>query len=190
VRRHTSLLHFPPNQQACTNRSFVCQTLAWLREPACSGVGLTIDITVLPELSVCFLHGSLSLSPSILELSVCFLHGSSLILCAACSASGQRSKREHSKAPASLIDNWLRLRTKKASKVEKPSSRGVSSLHRWSLMLLPVLWLMPLRALCTHVCVSTTLSLLSLAWLPHYCSFFGAGTHDSDGPLGLNVVTY
>ena len=70
VRRHTSLLHFPPNQQACTNRSFVCQTLAWLREPACSGVGLTIDITVLPELSVCFLHGSLSLSPSILELTV------------------------------------------------------------------------------------------------------------------------
>ena len=36
-----------------------------------SGVGLTIDITVLPhELSVSFLHGSLSLSPSILELTV------------------------------------------------------------------------------------------------------------------------
>jgi len=57
--------------ELCTNRSFVCQTLAWLREPACSGVGLTINITVLPhELSVCFLHGPLSLSPSILELTV------------------------------------------------------------------------------------------------------------------------
>ena len=32
-------------------------------------MGLTID-TVLPELSVCFLYGSLSLSPSILELTV------------------------------------------------------------------------------------------------------------------------
>jgi hypothetical protein len=91
---------------------------------------------------------------------------------------------------ASLIDNGCAFRPRKASKVEKPSSRGVSSLHRWSLMLLPVLWPMPLCALYTHVCVSTTLSLLSLAWLPHYCSFSGAGTHDSDGPLGLNVVTY
>jgi len=79
---------------------------------------------------------------------------------------------------------------RKASKVEKSSSRGVSSLHRWSLMLLPVLWPMPLCALCTHVCVSATLSLLSLASLPHCCSFSGAGNHDSDGPLGLNVVTY
>ena len=42
---------------------------------------------------------------------------------------------------------------RKASKVEKPSSRGVSSLHRWSLMLLPVLWLMPLRSLHTCMCV-------------------------------------
>ena len=42
---------------------------------------------------------------------------------------------------------------RKASKVEKPSNRGVSSLHRWSLMLLPVLWPMPLCALCTHVCL-------------------------------------
>ena len=63
------------------------------------------------------------------------------------------------------------FRPRKASKVEKPSSRGVSSLHRWSLMLLPVLWPMPLCALCTHVCVSTTLSLLNFAWLPHCCSF-------------------
>ena len=118
-----------------------------------------------------------------------FLHGS-LILCAACSASGQRSKREHSKAPASLIDNLGAYGPRKASKVEKPSSRGVSSLNRWSLMLLPVLWPMPLCTLCTHVCVSTTLSLLSLGSPLHYCSFSGAGTHDSDGPLGLNVVTY
>jgi len=190
VRRHTSLLHFPPNQQACTNRSFVCQTLAWLREPACSGVGLTIDITVLPELSVCFLHGSLSLSPSILELSVCFLHGSSLILCAACSASGQRSKREHSKAPASLIDNWLRLRTKKGLQGGKTIQQRSEFFASLVPMLLPVLWPMPLCALCTHVCVSTTLSLLSLGSPPHYSSFSGAGTHDSDGPLGLNVVTY
>jgi hypothetical protein len=60
---------------------------------------------------------------------------------------------------------------RKASKVEKPSSRGVSSLHRWSLMLLPVLWPMPLCALCTHVCVSTTLCLLSFGSPPHCCSF-------------------
>ena len=98
-------------------------------------------------------------------------HGSSLILCAACSASGQRSKRVHSKAPVSLIDNSCAFGPRKASKVEKPSSRGVNSLYRWSLMLLPVLWLMPLCALCTHVSVSTTLSLLSLALLPHCCSF-------------------
>ena len=45
------------------------------------------------------------------------------------------------------------------------------SLHRWSLMLLPVLWPMPLCALCTHVCVSTTLCLLSFASLPHCWSF-------------------
>ena len=55
--------------------------------------------------------------------------------------------------------------------MEKPSSREVSSLHRWSLMLLPVLWLMPLRSLHTCMYVSTTLSLLSFAWLPHCCSF-------------------
>ena len=165
MRRHTSLLHFLLTNKLCTNRSFVCQTLAWLREPACSGVGLTIDITVLPELSVCFLHG-LSHSLLLFSSSLCASwHGSSLILCAACSASGQRSKREHSKAPARLIDNLGAFGPGKASKVEKPSSRGVSSLHRSSLMLLPVLWPMPLCALCTHMCVyvSTTLSLLSLA---------------------------
>jgi len=73
---------------------------------------------------------------------------------------------------------------RKASKVEKPSSRGVSSLHRWSLMLLPVLWLIPC-ALCTHVSVSTQRCVAAtLLLLPR------AGTHDSDGPLGLNVVTY
>jgi hypothetical protein len=70
-----------------------------------------------------------------------------------------------------IIDNWCAFGPRKASKVEKPSSRGVSSLHRWSLMLLPVLWLMPLCALCTHVCVSTTLCLLSFASLPHCCCF-------------------
>ena len=66
---------------------------------------------------------------------------------------------------------------RKASKVEKPSSRGVSSLHRWSLMLLPVLWPMPLCALCTHMCciyysestqlsVVATLLLLLRSWDP------------------------
>ena len=54
-------------------------------------------------------------------------------------------------------------------------------------MLLPVLWLMPLCALCTHVCVyysvSTQLCVAAtLLLLP------GAGTHDSDRPLGLNVL--
>ena len=77
---------------------------------------------------------------------------------------------------ASHIDNWCAFGPRKASEVEKPSSRGVSSLHRWSLMLLPVLWLMPLCALCTHVCVSTTLGLLSFASLPHCCSFPELGT--------------
>ena len=80
------------------------------------------------------------------------------------------------------------FRPRKASKVEKPSSRGVSSLHRWSLMLLPVLWLMPLRSLHTCMCVyyseSTQLCVAAtLLLLP------GAGTHDSNGPLGLIVVT-
>ena len=42
---------------------------------------------------------------------------------------------------ASLIDNGCAFGPRKASKVEKSSSRGASSLHRWSLMLLPVLWL-------------------------------------------------
>jgi len=100
---YTSLL----TNKLCTNRSFVCQTLAWLREPACSGVGLTIDIT---------------------SSQCASWHGSSLILCAACSASGQRSKREHSKAPASLLKNLGVFGPRKASKVEKPSSRGVSQI--------------------------------------------------------------
>ena len=78
-------------------------------------------------------------------------------------------------------DDGCAFGPRKASKVEKPSSRGVSYLHRWSLMLLPVLWLMPLCALCTHVCVSTLVSestqlcvVATLLLLP------GAGTHDSD----------
>jgi hypothetical protein len=74
---------------------------------------------------------------------------------------------------------WLyscAFRPRKASKVEKPSSRGVSSLHRWSLMLLPVLWLMPLRSLHTCMCVyysvstqlyvASTLLLLLRSWDP------------------------
>ena len=72
--------------------------------------------------------------------------------------------------------------------MEKPSSRGVSSLHRWSLMLLPVLWLMPLRSLHTCMCVyysvSTQLCVAAtLLLLP------GAGTNEFDRPLGLSVVT-
>jgi hypothetical protein len=78
---------------------------------------------------------------------------------------------------------------RKASKVEKPSSRGVSSLHCWSLMLLPVLWLMPLRSLHTCMCVYYTVSTqlcvaATLLLLP------GAGTNKSDRPLGLIVVTH
>ena len=68
---------------------------------------------------------------------------------------------------------------RKASMAEKPSSRGVSSLHRWSLMLLPVLWLMPLRSLHTCMCVYNTVStqLCVAATLP---LLPGAGTHESD----------
>ena len=58
---------------------------------------------------------------------------------------------------ASLVDKWCAFGPRKASKVEKPSSRGVSSLHRWSLMLLPVLWLMPLRSVHTCICVYSAL---------------------------------
>ena len=55
-------------------------------------------------------------------------------------------------------------------------------------MLLPVLWLMPLRALHTCMCVyyseSTQLCVAAtLLVLP------GAGTNESDRPLGLIVVT-
>ena len=55
-------------------------------------------------------------------------------------------------------------------------------------MLLPVLWLMPLRSLHTCMCVyyseSTQLSVVAtLLLLP------GVGTHDSDRYLGLIVVT-
>ena len=141
--------------------------------------------------SLCASCTALSHSLLLFSSSLCASwHGSSLILCAACSASGQRSKREHSKAPASLIDNLGAFWTKKGLQGGKTIQQRSDSLHRWSLMLLPVLWPMPLCALCTHVCVSTTLSLLSLGSPPHYSSFSGAGTHDSDGPLGLNVVTY
>jgi len=60
---------------------------------------------------------------------------------------------------ASLIDNLGAFGPRKASKVEKPSSRGVSYLHRWSLMLLPVLWPMPLvRSLHTCMCVYYSVS--------------------------------
>ena len=75
------------------------------------------------------------------------------------------------KPPRVLLIIGCAFGPRKASKVEKLSSRGVNSLYRWSLILLPVLWLMPLCALCTHVCVSTTLCLLSFASLPHCWSF-------------------
>jgi len=71
-----------------------------------------------------------------------------------------------------------KYKTEHISKVEKPSSRGMSSLHRWSLMLLPVLWPMPLCALCTHVCVSTTLCLLSFGSPPHCCSLVGRSENE------------
>ena len=144
VRRHTSLLHFPPN------RSFVCQTLAWLREPACSGVGLTIDITVLPELSVCFLHGSsLKMAYVVHSLRGCFCLWPAKLQTSS-------FKRVHSKAPASLIDNGFAFGPRMASKVEKSSSRGVG------------------------LCVSTTLCLLIFDWLPPLLLLPGAGPIDSD----------
>ena len=106
---YTSLL----TNKLCTNRSFVCQTLAWLREPACSGVGLTIDITVLPELSVCFLHGSLSLSPSILELTVRLV--ARLISHSLRGMFGLWSAKQTRafKSPREFIEEFGRLRTKK-----------------------------------------------------------------------------
>jgi len=77
---------------------------------------------------------------------------------------------------------------RKASKVEKSSSRGVSSLHRVIPMLLPILWLMPLRSLhtckCVYYSVSTQLCVAATLLL-----LLGAGTNDSDRPLGLIVVT-
>ena len=132
VRRHTSLLHFPPNQQACTYRSFVCQTLAWLREPACSGVGLTIDITVLPELSVCFLH---SLTLSFYSRAHCAPRGTAHLSFSARHVRPLVSEANESiqKPPRVLLIIGCAFGPRKASKVEKPSSRGVSSLHRWSL---------------------------------------------------------
>jgi hypothetical protein len=71
-------------------------------------------------------------------------------------------------------------RTKKASKVEKPSSRGVSYLHRWSLMLLQSSGSCPCALsahmyVCLLLCVSTQLCVAAtLLLLPR------AGTHDSD----------
>ena len=121
---------------------------------AISGVGLTIKSLSFLTSSLCASCTALSHSLLLFSSSLCASwHGSSLILCAACSASGQRSKRVHSKAPVSLIDNSCAFGPRKASKVEKPSSRGVNSLYRWSLMLLPVLWLMPLLVRSLHTCI-------------------------------------
>jgi len=90
-------------------------------------------------------------------------------------------------------DNFLRLRTRKGLQ----GGKTIQQRSEFFASLVPNASTSSLahalvRSLHTRVCVcvSTTLSLLSLAWLPHYCSFSGAGTHDSDGPLGLNVVTY
>ena len=55
---YTSLL----TNKLCTNRSFVCQTLAWLREPSCYGVGLTLK--KLSFRAVCVLLARLSLTLS------------------------------------------------------------------------------------------------------------------------------
>jgi hypothetical protein len=57
----------------------------------------------------------------------------------------------------------------------------------WSLMFLPVLWLMPLRSLHTHVCLLVP---LIFVWLPHCCSFpeLGPMTQtDLLAPLWLHV---
>jgi len=117
-------------------------------------------------------------------------HGSSLILCAACSASGQRSKRVHSKAPVSLIDNSCAFGPRKASKVEKTiqqrSEFFVSLVPNASTSSLAHALVRSLHTcMCVYYSVSTQLWVAAtLLLLP------GAGTHDSDRHLGLNVVTY
>ena len=87
-----------------------------------------------------------------------------------------------------VIDHWLRLGPRNASKVEKLSSREVSYLHHWSLMLLPVLYI-HVCALSAHtrallrVSISAIDTHLWLATIP--LSLPGAGTVCSDilGPI-------
>ena len=73
---------------------------------------------------------------------------------------------------ASLIANGCAFGPINASKVEKPSSRGVSFLHR----VVPFASTSSLAhalALSAHmyIYVCLLLCLLSFAWLPHCCSF-------------------
>jgi hypothetical protein len=89
---------------------------------------------------------------------------------------------------AVMLNQWLRLRTKKGLQGGKTIQQRSELASLCSLMLLPVLWLMPLRSLCIHVCVSTGATHLWLA--PTLLLLPRTGTNDSDRPLGLIVVTH
>jgi hypothetical protein len=86
---------------------------------------------------------------------------------------------------------WLRLRTKKGLQ----GGKTIQQRSEFFASLVPNASTSSLahalvRSLHTHVCVYLLLWVYSAWRVSHYCSFSGAGTHDSDGPLGLNVVTY
>jgi hypothetical protein len=123
------------------------------------GVGLTIDITPSSR-ALCVLLARLSLTLSFYSRAHCAPRGTAHLSFSARHVRPLVSEANESiqKHPRVLSIICCAFGPRKASKVEKPSSRGVSSLHRWSPMLLPVLWPMPLCALCTHVCVSTLVS--------------------------------
>jgi len=91
--------------------------------------------------------------------------------------------------PPRVLLIMVRLRTKKGLQ----GGKTIQQRSEFFASLVPnastVLWPMPLCALCTHMCVYLLLWFYSAKRGCHTSSFSGAGTHDSDGPLGLNVVT-
>jgi len=103
-------------------------------------------------------------------------------------SSGQEGEGKKMHGWDCFLRPWLRLRTKKGLQGGKTIQQRSGFALLWSLMLLPVLWLMPLRSLCTPVCMSTGATHLWLA--PTLLLLPGAGTNDSDRPLGLIVVTH
>jgi len=123
---------------------------------------------------VCFLHSSLSLSPSILELTVRLLARliSQNVVRRIFSARHVRPLVSEvneciQKPPSVLLIDGSAFGPRKASEVEKTSSRGVSSFHH----VVPIASTSSLAhalALSAHMYVCL---LLSFAWLPHCCSF-------------------